>query len=138
MLGITNKQQWKQHISTAMTQDLWSDPQTVTTKVTTWRLEWLGHAARMPSHRASKIVLYGWLPHTRPPGGHRKDQVHKDLSHLISLKENDMMKQIRSSGDGMPCTLKEYSINHHQQQGNEVQSPVVCAANYVRRLLGEN
>ena len=32
VLGITNRQQWEQHISSAMTRDLWGDPETVTTK----------------------------------------------------------------------------------------------------------
>ena len=72
VLGITNKQQWEQHITSAMTRELWGDCETVTVKIIKRRLEWLGHVARMPGYRMPKMVLFGWLPQTRPPGGPRK------------------------------------------------------------------
>ena len=50
VLGITNRQQWEQHISSAAARDLWGDPETVRTKITKQRLEWIGHVARMLNH----------------------------------------------------------------------------------------
>ena len=43
ILGITNKQQWDQHITSEATRTLWGDTETVTYKVAKRRLEWLGH-----------------------------------------------------------------------------------------------
>ena len=60
-----------------MTQDLWGNPETVTTKITTQKMEWLGHVACMP-----KIAVFGRPPQTCPPGGpckRWKDQIRKDL-----------------------------------------------------------
>ena len=73
VLGITNKQQWELHITSAMTRPQWGDPDTVSTKVQKRRLEWLGHLARMPDYRLPKKVLFGWLPQPRPAGDQGRD-----------------------------------------------------------------
>ena len=56
LLGITNLQQWQQHITSQMTREQWGDLETVETnfKVVKCRLEWLRHLARMPDHRIPK------------------------------------------------------------------------------------
>ena len=126
VLGITNRQQWEQHISSATTRDLWGDPETVTTKITKRRLEWLGHVARMSNHRMPKIALFGWLPQTRPPGGPRKrwkDQIRKDLK-LLGVSEAKWYDEANHSRDEWRAIYREglqASLNHHQQrQGEEV------------------
>ena len=48
IMGITNKQQWEQHITSIEIRRKWGDPETATLKVEKRRLEWLGHVARMP------------------------------------------------------------------------------------------
>ena len=88
VLGIDhhNKQQLDQHISSAMIQDLWGNLETVTTKITIQKMEWLGHVACMP-----KIAVFWWLPQTCPPEEPRKrwkDQVRKDLKSLDMMKQN--------------------------------------------------
>ena len=66
ILGITNKQQWSQRITSLEIRQRWGDPETATAKVTKRRLEWLGHVARMPDHHTPKICLFSWLPQPRP------------------------------------------------------------------------
>ena len=73
ILGITNKQQWDQHITSEATRTLWGDTETVTSKVAKRRLEWIGHLARMPDDRIPKQSLFGWLDKPRPQGGLRRD-----------------------------------------------------------------
>ena len=82
ILGISNLQQWSQHITTFEIRQRWEDLETATDKVAKRRLEWLGHLAHMPNHRIPKQALFGWLSQTRPQGGPRKrwrDVVRKDL-----------------------------------------------------------
>ena len=47
-LGITNQQQWDNHITSQSIRRQWGDMETVSDKVFKRRLEWLGHLARMP------------------------------------------------------------------------------------------
>ena len=61
------------------------DSETVTEKISKRRLEWLGHLARIPDERTSKISLFSWLPEPRPRGGPRKrwrDVIHADLKEM--------------------------------------------------------
>ena len=71
IMGISNKQQWEQHITSVEIRRKWGDPETATLKVKKRRLEWLGHVARMPDHRIPKVCLFSWLPQRRPRGGLR-------------------------------------------------------------------
>ena len=72
MLGITNRQQWEQHISSASTREQWGDVETITVKHMKQRLEWLGYLTRMPSCKIPKMSLFSWLPQTHPCGGPRR------------------------------------------------------------------
>ena len=56
ILGITNRQQWSEHISMTEVRKRWGDEEIATDKVKKRRLEWLGHLARMPDHRVSTKV----------------------------------------------------------------------------------
>ena len=72
VLGISNRQQWEQRISSATVRERWGDVETITTKLMHRRLEWLGHLARMPDQRLPKMCLFSWLPrlaHREDPGG---------------------------------------------------------------------
>ena len=44
VLGITNRRHWMQHITPETVREKWDDYETVATKITRQRLEWLGHA----------------------------------------------------------------------------------------------
>ncbi len=68
VLGITNSQQWEQRISSAQVRERWGDTETLTAKIASRRLQWLGHLARMPDNRLPKMCLFSWLPQTRPKG----------------------------------------------------------------------
>ena len=48
ILGITNQQQWDNHITSQSIRQQWGDMEAVSDKVSKRRLEWLGHLARMP------------------------------------------------------------------------------------------
>ena len=91
VLKITNQQQWEQRITSESVRKKWGDPETITSKVTRRRLEWLGHVARMPDDRIPKKILFGWLPKTRQAGGPRKrwrDHIRKDFK-LVGVSETD-------------------------------------------------
>ncbi len=53
-------------------RERWGDTETLTAKIASRHLEWLGHLARMPDHRQPKMCLFSWLPQTRPKGGPRR------------------------------------------------------------------
>ena len=72
ILGISNLQQWSQHITAFEIRQRWGDLETATDKVAKRRLEWLGHLACMPNHRIPKQALFGLLPQTHPRVGPRK------------------------------------------------------------------
>ena len=69
VLGISNQQQWEEHISSEMTRKRWGDEETITTMLMKRRLEWLGHVARMANSRIPKITLFSGLPQPRPRCG---------------------------------------------------------------------
>ena len=85
ILGISNKQQWDERISSTEVRRRWGNEETVEEKIRRRRLEWLGHVARMPDNRIPKSALFGWLPQPRPPGGPRrrwKDVIRRDLKNI--------------------------------------------------------
>ena len=59
ILGISNKQQWEQRITSMEIRRKWGDLESATIKVKKRRLEWLGHVARMSDHRIPKVCLFG-------------------------------------------------------------------------------
>ena len=82
ILGISNQQQWAQHITSQSVRQQWGDSETAAEKVSKRRLEWFGHLVRMPDYRTPKISLFSWLPEPRPRGGPRKwwrDVIRADL-----------------------------------------------------------
>ena len=84
-LGISNRQQWSQHITALEIRRRWADLETAADKVAKRRLEWLSHLARMPNHRIAKRMLFGWLPQPHPQCGLRKrwrDVICKDLKDI--------------------------------------------------------
>ena len=85
VLKISNKQQWEQHISSAVVRQRWGDMETIATKLRRRRLEWLGHVARMTVCRLPRICLFGWLAQVRPFHGPKRrwrDLVKSDLQSL--------------------------------------------------------
>ena len=62
IFGITNKQQWEQHITSTEIRRRWGDPEAAASRVKRRRLEWFGHVARMADHCIPKAYLFGWLP----------------------------------------------------------------------------
>ena len=104
ILGITNKQQWEQHITSSEVRRRWGDTETAAIKVKKRRLEWLGHVARMADHRIPKACLFGWLPQPRPRGGPRlrwRDLIRRDLGE-ISVREDKWYELPPLGADGRP------------------------------------
>lgn len=102
ILGISNRQQWTNHIAMAEVRKRWGDEELAVEKVKKRRLEWLGHLARMPNHRIPKAVLFSWLPQRRPKCGPRKrwrDQIRKDLKN-IGVEEEVWYAEARKSRTG--------------------------------------
>ena len=84
IVGITNRQQWAEHITMAEVRQRWGDEETAAVKVIKRRLEWLGHLAHKPDHGIPKLALFGWLPQVRPRCGPRrwKDVIRRDLKDI--------------------------------------------------------
>ena len=129
VLGITNLQQWQQHITSQMTREQWGDLETVETKVVKHRHEWLGHLARMPDHRIPKQTLFGWLPQPRLQGGPQRrwrDLIRRDLK-AVGVPEEEWYVAALSRASWHE-TYRQGLEHRDQQQPNLVQpqSQVQC------------
>ena len=62
VLGITNRRQWEERISSEKVREQWGDVETITEKLMKRRLEWLGHIAQTPNCQIPKMCLFVWLP----------------------------------------------------------------------------
>ena len=85
ILGITNMQQWQEHITSAVVREQWGDKETIDTKLKHCRLEWLEHLSRMPDYHLPMICLFGWLSHSHPFCGPRRrwrDIIKDDLKSV--------------------------------------------------------
>ena len=67
IVGVSRHDQWTQHLTSQSLRCRWGNPAQLSLRITRRRLEWLGHIARMKSHRIPKQVLFGWLPQPRSP-----------------------------------------------------------------------
>ena len=91
ILGITNKEQWTNHITSDQLRQKWGDRETATEKVAKRRLQWLGHLAQMSDSRMPKKILFGWLSQPRPKRGPKKrwrDTIRDDLK-TIGIDEKE-------------------------------------------------
>ena len=101
----------------------WGDVDTVTTKLTKRRLEWLGHLARMQDQRIPKITLFSWLPQSRPPGGPRRrwrDLVKKDIK-AAGIAENTWYKDALHREKWHQAyneSITEHQLSQRQQKQN--------------------
>lgn len=74
-----------QSISALGRQWRWGDHETAEEQVCKWRLERVGHFARMPNHCIPKMALFGWLLQPHPQGRPKKrwrDTIYRDLQRL--------------------------------------------------------
>ena len=109
VLGISNRQQWSDHITMAEIRRRWRDEETAAEKIKKRRLEWLGHLARMPNHRMPKSALFGWLPQARPRCGPRRrwrDVIRRDLKD-IEVDESVWYEEATKSRAGWRATCRE-------------------------------
>ena len=127
MLGITNRQQWEQRISSANTREQWGDLETITVKLAKRRLEWLGHLARMPSYRIPKKTLFSWLPQTRPCGGPRRrwrDLLKRDMKEA-GIPENSWYDEALHRGRWYEAYNQGLS-DYQQRQTRGLSRDVEC------------
>ena len=97
--GITNHEQWTNHITMKEIRRRWGNDETASMMVTGRRLQWLGHIARMPDHRIPKALFFGWLSQPRPRSGPRKrwrDVIRADLK-VINVNEDDWYRKALTS-----------------------------------------
>ena len=102
ILGVSNQQQWSQHITLLDLRERWGDRENASIKVMKRRVEWLGHLARMPDCRTPKACLFGWLPQACPQGGPRlrwRDVIRKDL-RVMGIKEDQWYDEASTSRSG--------------------------------------
>ena len=130
ILGITSRQQWKQHITPEQKREHLGDLETAATKVMGRRMEWLGHVASMPEHGMPKMALFGWLPQPRPPGGPKKrwrDMIRQDLKAL-GISETEWYKHTSQRDCWRTIYLKGLTDQCSQQQlrSSQPQSQVTC------------
>ena len=142
VLGITNRQQWEQHISSEQLQEKCGNTKTITTKLQKRRLEWLRHLARMPDHCMPKITLFSWMPQPHPccrPRRRWRDVLKKDAWAMKIVTDAwYSMAQDRNQWY-MYVTYSKGTRNHQEQQQKEKRQEAgkiectICK----RFLLGE-
>ena len=71
ILGVSWERQKLERITSAQLWDVWGDTVSVSDRVPSRQLEWLGHIARMPESRLPKRILFARLPHPHPACGPR-------------------------------------------------------------------
>ena len=138
VLGITNKRQWEERLSSEKVREQWGDVETITEKLMKRRLEWLGHLARMPNCRIPKMCLFGWLPKTRPPGGPRRrwrDVAKKDLK-AVKIDEDTWYDKALNRQEWLD-TCREGVSKYHQAQQQLPRRPkevecTVCGRQFRR------
>ena len=130
-LGITNQQQWDNHITSQSIRRQWGDMETVSDKVSKCRLEWLGHLARMPDKRTPKVCLFSWLSEPYSQGGPLKrwrDVIRTDLKDM-QIPEGRWYAKATGSREEWHDTYREAraDITHEEQHrapnDNQVQCP---------------
>ena len=128
IMGISNKQQWEQHITSVEIRRKWGDPETATLKAKKRRLEWLGHVARMPDHCIPKVCLFSWLPQPHPCGGPRlrwRDLIRKDLKvsekqwYEVATTSRSRWRTTYSEGLEEPSTTNESCSLYDERPPNQ-------------------
>ena len=120
ILGITR---WSQHITNLEIRKRWGDLETAADKVAKRRLEWLGHLARMPSHRMPKQTLFGWLPQPRPrcgPRRRRKDVILSDLKG-IEVDEGEWYGEATTSRAAWRAIYRSGIEDHQELQSSTAE-----------------
>ena len=120
VLGITNRRQWKERISSEKAREQWGDAETITEKLMKRRLEWLGHLAQMPVCGTPKMCLFGWLHKTHPPGGPKRrwrDMAKKDLK-AVEIEENTWYDKALNRQEWLEACRK--GVSRHHQVGQQL------------------
>ena len=129
ILGISNQQQWAQHITSQSVRQQWRDSEAVAEKVSKRRLEWLGHLARMPDYRTPKISLFSWLPEPRSRGGPRKRWRHviradlkdRNISEEVWYNEAATSRAVWRATYRQACADTNYREQHQEHAAHQVQ-----------------
>ena len=72
IMGVTKQRQWREHISSRQLAADFGMEETMAEILMKHRLRWLGHLARMESHRMPKQLLFGELQKKRPSHGTKR------------------------------------------------------------------
>ena len=125
ILGVSNQQQWSQHITSFDLRKRWGDKENASMKVMNRRLEWLGHLARMPDYSTPKVCLFGWLPQASPQGGPRlrwRDVIRKDL-RVMGIKEDKWYDAAVTSRSGWKSKCREETENLNDKTSSRQLPP---------------
>ena len=127
VLGISNKMQWQQRITSQEVRQRWGDTTSMSSRVKRHRLEWLGHLARMPNHRIPKTSLFCWLPQPRPRGGPQRrwrDVIRKDLKDAGIPEDKWYEKASASRGEWRRLCRKAAEEIQQQNQPEPLSDQV--------------
>ena len=72
IMGVSKYQQWREHISSRRLAAAFGMEEGMADILKKHRLRWLGHLARMESHRMPKQLLFGELLKKRPSHGTKR------------------------------------------------------------------
>ena len=105
VLGISNKQQWEQHISAEEVRDRWGDNESISTKLR----KGLGHLSRMSEDRMpKKICSAGWLDPAHAvvlgrDGGMQRRRIYRQQEFQL----NCGIRRRKTGGSGTGNTTQE-------------------------------
>ena len=118
IMGVTKQRQWREHISSRQLAADFGMEKKMAETLMKHRLHWLGHLARMESHRMPKQLLFGELQKKRPSHGTKRrwrDVAAADIKSVNAGAEWYDLAQDRNAWaavcrEGIASSVDQHSI----------------------------
>ena len=116
IVGVTKQRQWRERISSRQLAADFGMEETIAAILMKYRLRWLGHLARMESHRMPKQLLFGGLQQKRP--SHGTKQRWRDVAdHIMSVNAGAEWYDLAHNRNAWAALCKEgieSSVDQHR------------------------
>ena len=117
IMGVTKQRQWRERISSRQLAADFGMEETMAEILMKHRLRWLGHLARMESHRMPKQLLFGELQKKRPSHGTKRrwrDVAAADIKSVNAGAEWYDLAQDRNAWAAVCKEGIESLVDQHQ------------------------